>query len=162
MDWVDIITNAGLFFWVALKFMVFSPIAALKFDFWTGVIFNISAGFSGVSFFFFLSDYFLERAYRKRVEREKKGAPPKKKFTRVNKFLVRGKRTLGLAGIALLTPMFISIPVGSLITAKFFTHTRWAYPALLMAVVFWAFVMGGLASLFPDLFDTLFPNANKA
>ncbi len=142
--------------------MMFSPVVALKFSFWTGFFMNVSAGFTGVSFFYFLSDYFMERAHKKRVRRLKNGtAKPNKIFTWLNKFLVRGKRSLGLFGIAILTPMFISIPVGSIITAKFFTHKKGAYPALLLAVVFWAFVVGGLASFFPDLFETIFPETNE-
>jgi len=157
MDWAEIILNGGLFIWTALKFMMFSPVVALKFSFWTGFFFNVGAGFTGVSFFFFLSDYFMERAHKKRVRRLNDGsAKPKKIFTRLNKFLVHGKRKLGLFGQAILTPMLISIPVGSIITAKFFTHNKWAYPALLLAVIFWALVVGGLASFFPDLFESIF------
>jgi len=143
--------------------MVFSPVVALKFSFLTGLIMNISAGFTGVSFFFFLSDYFMERAHKKRVRRLINGtAKPKRIFTLVNKFLVRGKRKLGLFGIAILTPMFISIPLGSIITAKFFTHKKWAYPSLLLAVVFWALVIGGLASFYPDLFESIFPETKES
>ena len=67
----------------------------------------------------------------------------------------------GIKGIAILTPMFISIPLGSIITAKFFTHKKWAYPSLLLAVVFWALVIGGLASFYPDLFKTIIPETNE-
>lgn len=161
MDWLEIIANVGLFIWTALKFMVFCPVVALKFSFLTGFLMNISAGFTGVSFFFFLSDYFMGRAHQKRVRRLIDGtSKPKKSFTLLNKFLVRGKRKLGLFGIAILTPMFISIPLGSIVTAKFFTHKKWAYPSLLLAVVFWALVIGVLASFYPDLFETIIPETN--
>jgi hypothetical protein len=162
LDWLEIIANVGLFIWTALKFMVFCPVVALKFSFLTGFLMNISAGFTGVSFFFFLSDYFMGRAHQKRVRRLIDGtAKPKKTFTLLNKFLVRGKRKLGLFGIAILTPMFISIPLGSIVTAKFFTHKKWAYPSLLLAVVFWALVIGGLASFCPDLFETIISETNE-
>ncbi len=122
---------------------------------------NISAGFTGVSFFYFLSDYFMERAHKKRMRRIENGtAKPKRKFTRVNKFLVKIKLRLGIIGIALITPTGISIPLGSVIMAKFFKHSKWAYPLLLFSVVFWALLIGLLASQFPDLFDSLFPNTN--
>lgn len=161
MDWLEILGNIGLFIGASLKFLVGAPIIAAKYNFITGLIMNVAAGACGVSFFFFLSDYFMERAHKKRVRKIENGvAKPKRKFTRINKFLVKTKLGLGMIGIALITPTLISIPVGSLVMAKFFNHSKWAYPFLLLSVVFWALLIGGIASLFPNVFESIFPEAN--
>lgn len=150
-----------MFIGASLKFLVGAPIIAAKYNFITGLVMNIASGFCGVSFFFFLSDYFMDRAHKKRVRKIKDGnARPKRKFTRFNKFLVKTKLGIGMLGIAMITPTLISIPIGSLVMAKFFNHNKWAYPSLLLSVVLWALLIGGIASFFPDIFESIFPNAN--
>ena len=60
-----------------------------------------------------------KRAVKKRLEQEKKGIPVKvkKKFTRINKLIVRIKLRIGIYGIAFWAPLFLSIPIGSAVVA---------------------------------------------
>ncbi len=55
-------------------------------------------------------------------EAEQKGIqiPHKKVFTRGNKLVVRMKRSLGIVGISMFAPLFLSVPIGSIISAKFY------------------------------------------
>jgi len=162
MDLSKIFLDIILMFWASLKFLMFAPVIAATHTFKVGLILNIISGFTGITTFYFLSDYFMRRTLRRRIKREKSGkAKPKKTFTRVNKFLVRSKRSLGMIGLALITPTGISIPIGSIIMAKFYKHSRWAYPSLVLSMILWAVLITSVASFFPDLFNKIFPNAGS-
>jgi len=162
LDWTNVLADLGLVLLGALKFLVFAPIIAVKHNFATGLILNLISGTLGISVFYFLSDYFMDRAKEKRARKIRNGtAKPKKNFTKVNKFLVRTKRALGMLGIAIISPTGISIPIGSIVMAKFYGDNKWAYPSLMISMVLWALLIGGIAAQFPDLFDQIFPNARN-
>lgn len=97
--------------------------------------------------FYFLSDYLMERAAAKRIaERElalAKGVEyvPKKKFTRLNKFMVKLKGSLGIYGITLLAPLFLSIPLGSIVCAKFYGHHKKTFPLMVLFMASYSFLM---------------------
>ena len=91
-----------------------------------------------MSIFYFLSGYLMKRATDKRKEAERiakeKGIPIKKKknFTRMNKFIVWIKMNVGIFGVTFLAPLFLSIPIGSIICAKFFGDQKKTFPLMLM------------------------------
>lgn len=162
MDWGQILIEIGLILGAAVKFLVGAPAIAVSHSFWVGLLLNLLAGTLGITTFYFLSDYFMDRAKAKRERKIANGtAKPKRVFTRFNKFLVKTKLRLGLIGIAIITPTGISIPVGSIVMAKIYGDNKWAYPTLLISMTCWALLIGGIASLFPDLIDQIFPNARK-
>lgn len=67
----------------------------------------------------------------------------------MNRIIVSLKNhRLGLIGLALITPSLISIPVGCMLAAKYFSHDKRTVPVLLTAVVFWAFILTTLATFF--------------
>lgn len=143
-----------------VKFLFFAPIIAVKHSFLVGFLLNTIAGTAGVSLFYFLSSFFLERSAKKAKAWAEMGiGKRKKKFTFFNKALVRIKRTFGMRGMALLTPIILSIPVGSIVMAKIYGNEKWTYPTLIASVAFWALLFGGIASLFPELSQSLFPSA---
>jgi len=59
----------------------------------------------------------------------------RKVFTRRNRWIIRIKHGGGLKGLAVLTPLVLTIPVGSIIAARYFRHDRRTLPALLSSVV---------------------------
>ena len=71
------------------------------------------------------------------------GAPVRGRrvFTRTNRFIVRVKRGHGMHGLAMITPPLISIPIGSILAAKYFHHDRRTLPTLLSSVVIWSVVL---------------------
>lgn len=122
-----------LFFISTVKFIT-APFLGLAVPgntfFWTWLV-VICGGIFGVSVFYFLAEFFMERARKKAIE---KGIV-KKKFTRMNKLSVKLKHSLGIYGLALLTASILSIPIGSIITAKFFGHEKSTIFILYAAVV---------------------------
>lgn len=97
--------------------------------------------------FFYSSGYFLRRAAQKRMniilEARKKGIEPKRKkiFTRTNKSIVWIKRSVGIYGITLLAPLFLSIPIGSVVCAKFYREDKKTFPLMLLFTATYSAIM---------------------
>lgn len=102
----------------------------------------VSGAIVSAAIFYFSSEYFLHRARRKReqlaedialgrtVSKKKK----RRNFTFVNKMIVRLKKRLGIYGTAFFVPLFLSIPIGSIITAKFFGKDKRTFPLIIIGI----------------------------
>lgn len=81
------------------------------------------------TFFYLSSNFFMKRAREKRLnasEEERKKV--KKKFTRLNKWMVKMKRSpRGFRTLVILGPNFLSVPVGAIVVAKFYGHMKKTY-----------------------------------
>ena len=97
--------------------------------------------FTGAAIFRFLNDRFSS------------GEKKKKVFTKRNRLLIRVKSSWGLIGLALISPSVISIPLGSLLAARYFRNDPRTLPVFFAAVVFWSFTLTTLTSLVGPLFD---------
>ena len=134
MNWAGLGTA---FLTASVKFMM-APAAAIPFGltFWETYFATALGGMFGAAFFYFPADYFMMRAKKKREEEkrlaEEKGIPyeEKKRFTRANRFVVKIKSRLGIIGTSLWVPFFLSIPIGSIITAKFYGKDVRTYPLI--------------------------------
>ena len=143
---------SGLFFFSIIKFF-FTPLGgpALKLTFLETYLTCVSGGIFGASIFYFSANYFMHRAEKKRHEYRKKCIADgiqiieKPKFTRTNKFIVRVKMKLGIIGTAMWVPLFFSVPLGSIITAKFFGHDKRTYPIIVFGMFFNGLVMTSIA-----------------
>lgn len=103
--------------------------------------------------FYFLSEYMMERAAEKRKMKRKaiiaSGAIyiPQKKFTRLNKIMVRLKMGIGIYGITALAPLFLSIPLGAIVCAKFYGDHKKTYPLMLLFMTSYSVLMCSLIYL---------------
>ncbi len=114
------------------------PLAlGLGFSFFKSFVVTCAGGFLGVFIFVNASEYILEKWNKKKLEK-KKITPFKKKFTRKNKIIVSTKRRFGLIGIALLTPLLLSIPIGSFISLRYFKNKKKVQLYLFGSVIFWS------------------------
>jgi len=52
----------------------------------------------------------------------------------MNKFIVRIKHSIGIIGVCFYAPLFLSIPGGSIIAAKFYGHDRRAFPLIVLGI----------------------------
>lgn len=145
---------ATIFFLATFKFM-FAPAGgpALGLSFWETYFAAISGGLFCASIFYFAAGYFMRRAQQKRVDAWNAaitaGETPKKRrvFTRLNKFVVRIKRALGIFGTAMWVPLFLSIPLGSIITAKFYGKDKRTFPIIVLGIFVNAMVTTGITYL---------------
>jgi hypothetical protein len=135
---------------VKFLFVPFLSIHVHNFNYITAVLINVSGGIIGISVFFKTSTYFIERAIKKRHEALAKGvAKPKRIFTRVNRFLVQVKNTMGMYGLAFIILPFLSIPISSIVSAKYFHLKKKKMLFLLyLSSIIWSFLLSGIALLF--------------
>lgn len=127
---------SGVFLLATIKF-VFAPTAgwASGLTFWEIYFAALAGGLLSFNVFYLSSNHFMLRAQAKRMEKEQATGLIKKKFTGTNKFVVKMKRSpLGYVLLVLLGPNFLSVPIGSIIVAKFYGDRKQTY-WLCMAVL---------------------------
>jgi hypothetical protein len=73
---------------------------------------------------------------------------PKRVFTKANRLLVKIKKYGGMWGIAFITPLFLSFPVGCFILIRYFSNKLKIQFALIVSVVFWASALAVFRNLF--------------
>ncbi len=72
----------------------------------------------------------------------------KKIFTKRNRLLVKLKVKYGLMGIAFLTPVLLSIPIGTFIATKLVTNKKKIILYMSVSVVFWAILLTSIFNFF--------------
>ncbi|MEY4659340.1 MAG: hypothetical protein ACO29Q_09865 [Crocinitomicaceae bacterium] len=138
MNWTGFWT---IFFLATFKFSVSTiPGPHLGMSFFETAI----AAFSGAAvcafICYFASDVILnflkKRAEKKHQDIIASGQIPKqkKKFTRMNRILVRIKIKFGQVGICFFAPFFLSVPLGSMVVAKFYGKRWETYPLIVLGL----------------------------
>lgn len=137
---------ASVFIFATFKFM-FTPILGFQYGLTSIETYlgTVSGGMLSASIFYFSASYFMKRTQRRRAEGKGKS---KKIFTRTNKTIIKVKQGLGIYGTCFLVPLFLSLPIGCIITAKFFKHDKRTFPLITIAIFFNAFVITSLTYLF--------------
>lgn len=117
------------------------PLAAgYGFGFWEVAGYSALGGILGVAIFIFLGAS-IQRGFRRVFP--KKQSP--KVFTRKNRFIVKVKKNFGLAGIAFITPWFLSVPIGTFISMGIYRNKRMVFLYQSASILLWSFLGAGLA-----------------
>ncbi len=135
----------GLFLLSSVKFL-FAPASsiALGYDLPKTIIITFCGGSFGTTIF-----YFLGSAIASWWAKHKKKPKKKKKiFTNTNRKIVFIKNKYGLIGLCLITPGIISIPVGSILAAKYFRHDKRTFPFLIASLLIWCITLSLIAYFF--------------
>ena len=108
----------------------------------------IGAYFS-VTLFYFTSNYFMIQA-QKRFSRRKELAIKrgklhkiKKTFTKSNRRVIKFKLIFSRWMTCWLFPLFLSLPLGTIITAKFYKHQKNTFGLILLGVTLNCFIITG-------------------
>lgn len=111
----------SVFFACAIKpGLVGLPLAAaMKFSFLKTLLVAGGAGVTGSVVFSYLSEELLEW-WHKFLDKFFPGRKRAKRFSRTTRFLVKVKKYFGIIGIAAVSPLFLSIPLGSFFAIRFF------------------------------------------
>lgn len=110
-------------------------------------VFNCLGGLFSFNVFFFSSSFFMKR-YRTKTHAANSVVRNKKKFTKINKTIVRYKRSpYALWLICILAPLFMSVPVGAIVVAKFYRHNKKAYIIVTSTLVISAILLTALSYL---------------
>jgi hypothetical protein len=103
---------------------------------------------------FFLSKRIMLFSQKRRIYRNlNSGKPPKKIFTKKNKWIVNIKRSdRGFLLICLLAPLFLSIPIGTIVVAKFYGDRPISYYFVSILLVCTSFLLTFLNDYFFGFF----------
>jgi len=107
----------------------------------------ISGGVFGSVLFTYVSDFLLkwwERYKHKHLKIKKKI------FTKGNRRIIKIKHRFGLAGIAILSPVLLSIPLGAFLGDRFYKNKKKVIIYLCVSVIGWNFILYFLFYFFHD------------
>ena len=119
-----------------VKFLFAIPLSAIKYDFnfLQTLLFSVIGGVIGVFIFSYLSEK-ISRFLASKVKSKRKKRGVKKAVA------IKTARKYGLFGIAFLTPIFLSIPIGTYLALYFFPNKKKTIPVLITSVVGWSLVL---------------------
>ena len=137
--WWEILS---VFLMSTVKFVFGAVPLALSFgfSFFEAVTITSLGGFTGVTFFVFLSDKIIA-LYKRRTAHKHLTDPTfvhPRKFTRRSRFIVNVKKKSGLYGVAFLTPLLFSIPLGCFIAVRYFKNRQRILLYMYVAILFWS------------------------
>lgn len=121
-----------------VKFFLAIPLAQqFEFSFWETFLFTCLGGLVGVVFFAFFRKVVLKIYYRFFPYKPK--SQRNKSFKRT--LILSAAKKYGLFGIAFLTPVFFSIPIGTFVALHFFPNKKKTLPILFASVMGWSFLL---------------------
>lgn len=144
----------ALLFTAAFKFFFAMPSALLLgYSYWETVAITSAGGITSTVTFYILSTQVMELHRREQLKRQAKKRAKglevdTRYFTFLNKLMVRVKLKVGVLGMAFITPTILSIPIGAVVSAKFFKHRKLMLPALVVSVVFWSVLITSVSYFF--------------
>lgn len=129
----------------SVKFAMTFPLAVFqfKFSFAETVLWTNIGGFIGIYFFAFLSDKLIawwDKKFGKKKKPAVKGESKKKIFTKRNRRIIRIKQRYGLTGIALITPLLLSIPLGTFLMVRYYQRSRFKFASLIASNIIWSVI----------------------
>jgi ABC-type antimicrobial peptide transport system permease subunit len=132
-------------FFCTWKFAATFPVAVyvMKMSFLETIICTNIGGAIGVLIFIFFSHFLINLYTKYWPEQLKRHRKPKRVFNKRNRWLVKIKIHYGLPGIVILTPILLSIPVGSFLVAKYYGRRKFNYLWLILGQIAWSFVFTG-------------------
>ena len=115
----------------------------------TPVEIAISTGLGALfsfNLFYWSSSFFIKRALDKKIRDMRNGTyKPKATFTKMNKWLVKLKKSKsGFWLICIFAPLLLSVPIGSIIVAKFYFEKKITYLFTSGYILIWAFLLAYL------------------
>ncbi|MGB0405532.1 MAG: hypothetical protein ACPGDB_05035 [Fusobacterium sp.] len=152
MDWKAYLT---VFLLGTTKFMAapFTGINGFSLSFIETVVLVSLGGVIGTTIFYFLANTLLSSSKKKRIVKIEKlkaqGKSLPKVMTKTNKIIVKTKNMFGVWGLAFLTASILSIPIGSIICAKFYGHKKSTLFTIYVLIIINSLIMCSIATLFP-------------
>jgi len=94
----------------------------------------------GPAFKIVVPESWQEACQRRKIRKQIKRSL-RRKFTWWNKFMVKFRRQYGMWGIILLTPIFLSLPVGAFLLRKYYNEDKKSVPLALIFIVIEGFIL---------------------
>lgn len=138
-----------VFFLATIKFM-FAPFTghAIGLPFWETFLASSAGGIFSATIFFFFSELIMKISHKRKQEKANAGTLKiKRKFTKTNRGIIKVKHSLGIYGICFWAPFFLSVPIGSIVAAKFYGKESRTFPLIIVGMFLNAFAMSVLSYL---------------
>jgi len=133
----------NIILWASTKFLFAVGFTfAADFSVWLSLILLILGGMLGVLIFSYagqLLDKLSQKLFPKKED--------KLKINKFRRFIVKFRRGYGLAGIAFLTPVILTVPVGTIVANKMVKDKKKLFTYMFIAFTFWAGLFCGLDHL---------------
>lgn len=141
MNWIEWI---WIIAWSAFKFIVgFGMSVAMGFNIFESYISSVGGGMLGVLTYLYIWHFY--EIYRKKHPINKSKIV---KFSKLKRFMVHIVKKYELYGIAFLTPVLLSMPVGTLIAAAI-EKNKWRIKFFMFAALnFWFILLSALKLFF--------------
>jgi hypothetical protein len=135
-----------IIFFCSWKFAATFPVAVyvMKMSFAETLIYTNIGGILGTLISVYLSEFLLKIWREYWPWKLKHGRKQKRIFTKRNRWFVKIKTKYGLFGIVVLSPVLLSIPLGSFLTVKYYGMKKTNVLWLIAGQVLWSFVYTGL------------------
>ena len=151
MNWTGYITLASV---ATIKFMfsaIPGPALGLSFLETVGSIFT--GGVISASFFYFSGEFFMKRANDKRLKLKQEALAKGefldiKIFSRMNKGIVKLKLRFGKIGICFWAPFLLSVPIGSIVVAKFYGKYSYTFFYVMIGMLINSFLTSFIVYVF--------------
>lgn len=162
-----IIKIAHVILLAAVKFILTLPYAmVIGLEYEEALISVLIGGIGGFLFFYYLSRHairlfnnfiplfsrWIPLFIKMRLQTVREKRKKSKIFTRRNRFLAKFKRSYGLFGIILTTPLFLTIPIGAFLANKYYSKRKYVVLYMILSIVGWTAVLSGIIHLFPGVF----------
>ena len=143
----------SVLFMATFKFLITGLFSfSMGFSYTETLVFTAIGGCLGATTFYLLGtrvlEWFRQRYIRKREARRAKGLELKRIFTRTNRTIVKIKHRYGVIGLVSISPPILSVPITSLLAAKYFRHERRTLPVLLGSIIIWSVVLTSMWGFF--------------
>lgn len=166
---VAVLKIIQVFLLATVKYVVTFPFALLiGLNLQQTLIAVTLGGIAGFFFFYHLSGFAIKRFHhvksflRKHLPLSvrlkyrqliawRKGLTGERVFSRRNRLIVRLRSKLGLAGIIILSPVVLSIPIGAFLLNKYYSKHKFAMPYMVLSILSWTAVFVAFALIFPHL-----------
>lgn len=147
----EILKILSIFLLSTVKFGLGGVPAAVfaNFSFFKAMLVTISGGMVGIVTFTYLSEWINQRLQKSAL---KKTGKPKKKFTFTNKLIVYVKKYFGLVGIAVVTPIILSIPIGVFLSIRYYKDKGKIIRYMFVSILGWAVALYYALHTFRSLF----------
>jgi hypothetical protein len=127
-----------------------AAVILFKFDFLKVFIVSCAGGIGGTVFYTYLSAGILR--WWEKFKHTRPYFKKKKIFTKGNRRIIKIKHRFGLTGIAVLTPVLLSIPLGAFLAERFYKKKLKVILAISIWVVIWSVVFYFIYYYFYDFF----------
>ncbi len=135
---IIVLCCAGSKYIMALGFIVY-----YDYNFIESFVLAVTGGMLGIWFFSYFNDVF-KKIWQHFFPKKDTG---KIVINTKKRLIVKIRQSYGLAGIAFLTPVILTVPVGAIIATTLYKNKIKVYSYMLAAFIFWSLLFCGLYHL---------------